>query len=241
MVTKIARFVDRTEAGRILATKLKTFAKRTDVIVLALPSGGVPVALEVVKALALPLDVCLVRKLGVPGHQELAMGAISFAEQARRTQCGGRPIASDGVRVLNYDIVSSLGISSHKIDEVAAREVCELQRRDQVYRGNRPSPNLKDHTIILIDDGIATGASMRAAINVLRAKQPQSMIVATPMAPSSTYKKLKTEVDDVVCLIMPEPFYSVSLWYDDFPQTTDEEVRQLLAEQWALSDISSGG
>ncbi|MGL5834909.1 MAG: phosphoribosyltransferase [Waterburya sp.] len=221
MITKIARFVDRTEAGRILATKLKTFTKRTDVIVLGLPRGGVPVAVEVVKALALPLDVCLVRKLGVPKHQELAMGAI----------------ASDGVRVLNYDIVSNLGIPSHTIDEVAARELCELQRRDQVYRGNRPFPNLKDHTVILVDDGIATGASMGAALNVLREKQPKSIIVATPIAPSSTCKKLKTEVDDVVCLIMPEPFYSVSLWYEDFPQTTDEEVRQLLAEQWALSDI----
>jgi putative phosphoribosyl transferase len=223
MITKIAaKFVDRREAGQILTTKLKAFAKRTDVIVLGLPRGGIPVAFEVAKALYLPLDVCLVRKLGVPGHQELAMGAI----------------ASDGVRVLNYDIVSSLGISSNKIDEVAAKELRELQRRDRVYRGNRPSPNLKDRTIILVDDGIATGASMRAAINVLREEQPKSIIVATPIAPSSTCKELRTEVDDVVCLIMPEPFYSVGLWYDYFPQTTDEEVRQLLAEQLAFSDIA---
>jgi putative phosphoribosyl transferase len=221
MITKITKFLDRTEAGQLLATKLKLYANRSDVIVLGLPRGGVPVAFEVAKALHLPLDICLVRKLGVPGHKELALGAI----------------ASDGVRVLNYDIVSSLGISSHKIDEVAAKELRELQQRDRSYRGNRPSPNLKDRTIILVDDGIATGASMRAAINVLREEQPKSIIVAIPTAPSSTCKQLKAEVDDVVCLIMPEPFYSVGLWYDYFPQTTDEEVRQLLAAQWGLLAI----
>jgi putative phosphoribosyl transferase len=225
MTAKIAKFVDRNQAGQILATKLKAFAKRTDVIVLGLPRGGIPVAFEVAKALRLPLDVCLVRKLGVPGHQELAMGAI----------------ASDGVRVLNDDIVNSLGISSHKIEEVAAKELRELQRRDRAYRGDRPSPNLQDRTIILVDDGIATGASMRAAITVLREKQPRSIIVATPMAPSSTCKELRTEVDDVVCLIMPEPFYAIAFWYDYFPQTTDEEVCKLLAEQSVFSDLSLGG
>jgi putative phosphoribosyl transferase len=225
MITKIAKFVDRTEAGQILATKLKAFAKRIDVIVLGLPRGGVPVAFEVAKALYLPLDVCLVRKLGVPGYKELAMGAI----------------ASDGIRVLNYDIISSLGISSHKIDEVAARELRELQRRDQVYRGDRPSPNLKDRTVILVDDGIATGASMRAAITVLRQEQPRSIIVAIPVASASICNELRSEVDKLVCLMTPEPFYSVGLWYDYFPQTTDEEVSKLLAEQWAFSDLSQGG
>jgi putative phosphoribosyl transferase len=194
MITKIAKFVDRTEAGQLLAAKLKPYANRSDVIVLGLPRGGVPVAFEVAKALDLPLDICLVRKLGVPGHKELAMGAI----------------ASDGVRVLNYDIVSTLGISSNKIDEVAAKELRELQRRDRVYRGDRSSLNLKDCTVILVDDGIATGASMRAAITVLREEQPQSIIVAIPVASSSICDELRSEVDKLVCLITPEPFYSVS-------------------------------
>jgi putative phosphoribosyl transferase len=215
MITKIAKFVDRTEAGQLLAIALKAYAKRADVIVLGLPRGGIPVAFEVAKALHLPLDICLVRKLGVPGHKELAMGAI----------------ASDGVRVLNYDIVSSLGISSHKIDEIAAKELRELQRRDRIYRGDRPSPNLKDRTVILVDDGIATGASMRAAIAVLREEQPQSIIVAIPVAPSSICDELRAEVDKIVCLMTPEPFYAIGLWYDYFTQTTDEEVRKLLAEQ----------
>lgn len=213
MISKITKFLDRTEAGQLLATKLKLYANRSDVIVLGLPRGGVPVAFEVAKALHLPLDICLVRKLGVPGHKELAMGAI----------------ASDGVRVLNYDIVSDLGISSRKIDEVAAKELRELQRSDRAYRGDRPLPNLQDRTIILVDDGIATGASIRAAIAVLRAEQPQSIIVAIPVVPSSTCEELKAEVDRVVYLMMPEPFYEIAFWYDYFPQTTDEEVRKLLS------------
>lgn len=213
MITKMAKFVDRNEAGQLLATKLKLYANRSDVIVLGLPRGGVPVAFEVAKALHLPLDICLVRKLGVPGHKELAMGAI----------------ASDGVRVLNYDIVRDLGISSRKIDEVAAKELRELQRRDRAYRGDRTSPNLKDRTVILVDDGIATGASIRAAIAVLRAEQPRSIIVAIPVVPSSTCEELKAEVDRVVCLMMPEPFDAIAFWYDYFPQTTDEEVRKLLS------------
>jgi putative phosphoribosyl transferase len=214
MITKIAKFVDRTEAGQILATKLKAYAKRTETIVLGLPRGGIPVAFEVARALHLPLDICLVRKLGVPGHKELAMGAI----------------ASDGVRVLNYDVISQLGISSKTIDEVAAKELRELQRRDRLYRGDRPSPNLKDSTVILVDDGIATGASIRAAIAVIQEEQPQSIIVAIPVAPSSTCDELRDEVDKVVCLMTPEPFYSVGLWYDYFTQTTDEEVHKLLTE-----------
>jgi putative phosphoribosyl transferase len=171
MITKIAKFVDRTEAGQLLAAKLKPYANRSDVIVLGLPRRGVPVAFEVAKALDLPLDICLVRKLGVPGH---------------------------------------LGNRS--------------------YRGDRPSPNLKDRTVILVDDGIATGASMRAAIAVLQEEQPRSIIIATPVAPSSTCEKLKAEVDQVVCLMMPEPFYAIAFWYDYFPQTTDEEVRKLLSK-----------
>ncbi|NJL53592.1 MAG: phosphoribosyltransferase [Hydrococcus sp. SU_1_0] len=221
MIAKIAKFVDRTEAGQLLATKLKAYANSSDVIVLGLPRGGISVAFEVAKALHLPLDICLVRKLGVPGHKELAMGAI----------------ASDGVRVLNYDIVCDLGISSQKIDEVAASELRELQRRvkrsypegNRAYRGDRPLPNLKNRTVILVDDGIATGASIRAAIAVLRAEQPQSIIVAIPVAPSSTCEELKAEVDQVVCLMMPEPLYGIALWYDCFPQTTDEEVSKLLS------------
>jgi putative phosphoribosyl transferase len=213
-MTKIIKFVDRIEAGKLLAIALKDYANRSDLIVLGLPRGGVPIAFEIAKALHLPLDICLVRKLGVPGQKELAMGAI----------------AADGVRVLNDDIVSSLGISSHKIDKVAAKEKRELERRDRLYRGDRPFPNLKDRTVILVDDGIATGASIRAAIAVLREEQPHSIIVAIPVASSSTCDELRAEVD-IVCLMTPEPFHAIGLWYDYFPQTTDAEVNKLLAEQ----------
>jgi putative phosphoribosyl transferase len=207
------RFRNRTEAGKLLASHLAEYANRPDVLVLALPRGGVPVAYEVAKALNLPWDICLVRKLGVPAHKELAMGAI----------------ASDGVRVLNYDVVSWLNISSKTIDEVAARELRELQRRDHAYRGNRPSPDVKNRTIILVDDGLATGSTMRVAITVLRQEQPQSIIVAVPVAPQSICKELQAEVDKVVCLRTPEPFYAIGLWYENFSQTTDDEVRELLA------------
>ncbi len=208
-----ARFQNRTEAGRQLATQLVSYANRSDVLVLGLPRGGVPVAYEVAKTLHAPLDICLVRKLGVPAHKELAMGAI----------------ASGGVRILNYDIVSWLGISGKTIDEVAARELKELQRRDRAYRGDRPQPDIRDRTVILVDDGIATGATIRAAIAVIKSQQPARLIVATPVAPPSTCKELKTEVDEVVCLMAPELFYAIGLWYEDFSQTTDEEVRELLA------------
>jgi putative phosphoribosyl transferase len=208
----IKRFQNRRQAGKLLAANLTAYANRPDVLVLGLPCGGVPVASEVAKALNVPLDICLVRKLGVPGHKELAMGAMG----------------SDGVRVLNYDVVSYLGISSHKIDEVAAKELRELQRREHIYRGIRPLPEIKNHTIILVDDGLATGATMRAAIAVLKQEHPQSIIVAVPVAPRSLCEELKAEVDKVECLTMPDPFYSVSLWYDDFSQTSDEEVRHLL-------------
>jgi putative phosphoribosyl transferase len=203
----------------MLARKLSAYANRQDVIVVALPRGGVPVAFEVAKALNVPLDVCIVRKLGVPHHKELAMGAI----------------AAGGVRVLNYDVVSWLGISSKTIDEVAAKELRELQRRDRVYRGECPPLDVRNRTVILIDDGIATGSTMRAAIAILRQQQPQRIIVAVPVAPLETYRELQAEVDEVVCLLTPEPMNAIGLWYENFSQTTDEEVRELLAKQLAAS------
>jgi putative phosphoribosyl transferase len=214
-----ARFRDRTEAGKQLATRLKAYTNQTDVLVLGLPRGGVPVAYEVARALNLPLDICLVRKLGVPGHSELAMGAI----------------AAGGVRILNYDIIRGLGISDKMLERVAARELRELQRRDRVYRGDRPQPEIRDRTVILVDDGLATGATIRAAIAVLRSQQPKKIIVAVPVAPISAYQELETEVDEVVCLATPEPFYAIGLWYDNFSQTTDDQVRNLLARQPSLT------
>lgn len=208
-----ARFPNRTVAGQQLAARLTSYADRSDMLVLGLPRGGVPVAYEVAKALHAPLDICLVRKLGVPAHKELAMGAI----------------AAGGVRVLNYDVVSWLGISGKTIDEVAAKELKELQRRDRAYRGDRPQPEIRDRTVILVDDGIATGATIRAAIAVIKSQQPARLIVATPVAPPSTCEELKAEVDEVVCLMTPELFYAIGLWYEDFSQTTDDEVRELLA------------
>jgi putative phosphoribosyl transferase len=210
-----ARFQNRVDAGRQLAARLRLYANHPDVLVLALPRGGVPVAYEVAQALNAPLDVCLVRKLGVPGHKELAMGAI----------------ASGGVRVLNYDVVSWLGISGTTIDAVAARELRELQRRDRLYRGDQPQPEIRDRIVILVDDGIATGSTMRAAITVLKRQDPARLIVAVPVAPPQTYDALRSEVDDVVCLMTPEAFYAIGVWYEDFSQTTDDEVRDLLAKQ----------
>ncbi|MFN6566033.1 phosphoribosyltransferase [Dendronalium sp. ChiSLP03b] len=213
------RFRNRTEAGQMLAKHLTAYANREDVLVLGLPRGGVPVAFEVAKELNVPLDICLVRKLGVPTHKELAMGAI----------------ASGGVRVLNYEVVSWLGISSHTIDEVAAKELRELQRRDRAYRGEKPQPEVKNRTVILVDDGIATSSTMRAAIAVLRAQQAQRIVVAVPVAPPATCEQLRTEVDEVICLTAPEPLYAIGLWYEEFSQTSDEEVRDLLARGQLLS------
>ncbi|MGK7872817.1 MAG: phosphoribosyltransferase [Xenococcaceae cyanobacterium] len=204
---------NRTEAGRLLASKLAAYANRSDVLVLALPRGGVPVAFEIAKALNVPLDICLVRKLGVPKRKELAMGAIAMG----------------GVMVINHDVVDWLHISKKMIDQVAAQEWQELERRDRLYRGNRPVPDMSNRTIILVDDGIATGSTLRAAIAALRQQQPKTIVVAVPVAPPSTCKELKAEVDKVVCLRTPEPLYSISLWYEDFSQTTDGEVRNLLA------------
>lgn len=215
------KFRNRTEAGQQLATKLTAYANQPDVLVLALPRGGVPVAYEVAKVLNAPLDICLVRKLGAPGNPELAVGAI----------------ATGGVRVLNDELLQELGISQEALDVVAAREGQELERRDRLYRGNRPFPDLGDspngdslasRTIILVDDGIATGSTLRAALATLRQQQPKCIVVAVPVAPPSTCNQLKAEVDEVVCLVMPEPLNAISLWYEDFSQTTDAEVRNLL-------------
>jgi putative phosphoribosyl transferase len=205
-------FRNRTEAGQLLARKLRRYADRPDVIVLALPRGGVPVAYEVARALHAPLDVFLVRKLGVPGQEELAMGAI----------------ATGGIRVLNEDVVRALNIPPRVIDSVAAQEARELERREHLYRGNRPAPDLTGRTVILVDDGLATGSSMRAAVAALRQKNPNRIVVAVPVAAAATCHEFEGEVDEIVCYETPEPFYSVGLWYEDFSQTTDEEIRQLL-------------
>lgn len=207
-------FRDRTEAGHFLAEKLTEYANRRDVVVLALPRGGVPVAYEVAKRLNAPMDVFVVRKLGVPGHEELAMGAI----------------ASGGVRVLNADVLSHILIHKAIIDRVSEHELSELQRREQLYRGKRPPLGLKGRTVIIVDDGLATGSTMRAAVKALRQKQPKKIIVAVPVGARETCDSFQNEVDTMaVCAITPEPFQAVGLWYRDFSQTTDEEVRDLLA------------
>jgi predicted phosphoribosyltransferase len=203
---------DRREAGRFLARLLTEYADRPDVVVLALPRGGVPVAYEVARALGAPLDVFLVRKLGLPGHEELAMGAI----------------ASGGVRVLNEDVVRALGISEDVVATVAAEELQELKRRERAYRGNRPAPDVRGKTVILIDDGLATGSTMRAAVAALRQQGPARIVVAVPVGAPGTCAELQGEADEAVCAQTPDPFYAVGLWYRDFSQTTDEEVRELL-------------
>jgi len=206
-------FHDRHDAGHQLAEELCHFAGRTDVLVLALPRGGVPVAYEVARALGAPLDVFLVRKLGVPGHAELAMGAI----------------ATGDVLLLNEEVVRALRIPPEVIDRVAAAEREELERREIAYRGDRPAPEVEGRIAILIDDGLATGASMRAAVAALRRMRPARIVVAVPIAAPSTCEEFRDEVDEVVCARTPEPFYAVGLWYEDFSQTTDDEVRDLLA------------
>jgi predicted phosphoribosyltransferase len=213
-------FRDRTEAGRVLAEKLSRYAGRPDVLVLALPRGGVPVAYEVARALHAPLDVFLVRKLGMPGLEELAMGAI----------------ASGGIRVLNEDVVQTLQIPEDVIEAAVASEERELERREREYRDDRPPLNVRGRTVILVDDGLATGSTMRAAVAALRQQQPAAIIVAVPVAASSTCAELAEEVDDIVCARMPEPFRAVGLWYDNFSQTTDQEVRDLL-QQAAENDM----
>jgi predicted phosphoribosyltransferase len=206
-------FRDRTAAGRELASLLHGYTGLPDVLVLALPRGGVPVAFEVAEALRAPLDVFVVRKLGVPGHEELAMGAI----------------ASGGVRVLHDDVIDSLGISEHEIGAVAAAEERELARREREYRGDRPPPDVRARTVILVDDGLATGSTMRAAVRALRTRGPRAIVVAVPAGAEATCRQLECEADQVVCAWTPHPFYAVGQAYDDFSQTSDAEVSRLLA------------
>ena len=206
-------FQDRSDAGRQLAEELLSYAERDDVIVLGLPRGGVPVAFEVAQRLGLPLDVFVVRKLGVPGHEELAMGAI----------------APGGVRVLNEDVLQVIPDAQAIVEMVAAIEGEELERRERNYRGDRPPPDLKDRTVILIDDGLATGASMRAAVAALRQQGAAKIIVAVPVGAPSTCQDLKNGADEVICLKTPVAFIGVGQYYADFSQTTDEQVRELLA------------
>jgi putative phosphoribosyl transferase len=207
-------FVDRREAGRVLAERLEQYAGGNNVVVLALPRGGVPVAYEVASALGAPLDVFLVRKLGTPGHRELAMGAI----------------ASGGVRVLNDDVVRWYGIPEAAIAAITREEAQELQRRESAYREGRPAPDLANHVVILVDDGLATGSTMRAAVRALQKMKPRAIVVAVPVAAPSTCAELRADVDEMICLRTPEPFQAVGLWYEDFSQTTDAEVHELLKE-----------
>jgi len=206
------RFVNRVDAGRQLAERLRAYAKKRDVIILGIPRGGVPVAYEVATELGAPLDVFVVRKLGVPWQPELAFGAI----------------ASGGVRILDDEVVESTGISHLEMERVAAREEVELQRREQVYRGGRSALALEGKTVILVDDGIATGASTRAAITALRQLSPRHIVLAAPVAPGPTYRRLCGEVDEFVCVLTPDTFYAIGEFYDDFSQVSDEEVMELL-------------
>lgn len=205
-------FRDRADAGEQLSRELAGYSGRKDVVVLALPRGGVPVAYEVARALHVPLDVFLVRKLGLPGQEELAMGAIS----------------SGGVRVLNEDVIGLLGIPNDVIENVTAKEQRELERRARSYRGDRPAPDVEGRTVILIDDGLATGSTIRAAVAALRRKHPARIVVAVPVGAPEICAELQNEADEIICVETPEPFYGVGAWYEDFSQTTDEEVRDLL-------------
>ena len=207
------RLANRAEAGRQLAERLGDYAGRDDVVVLGLPRGGVPVAAEVACALEAPLDVFLVRKLGVPGREELAFGAIALG----------------GARVLNGDVVAALGIDDETIESVASREQAELERRAEAYRGSAEPPDVRGRTAILVDDGLATGATMRAAVEAVRALAPERVVVAVPTAASETCAQLARHVDEIVCLLTPEPFVAVGLWYRDFSETSDDEVRAALA------------
>ena len=206
------RFTDRADAGRQLAALLAHLRDQR-ALVLALPRGGVPVAYEVAHSLKAPLDVLNVRKLGVPWHEELAMGAI----------------ATGGVRVLNNDVIIAAGITASQLDEATARERLEVDRRERLYRGGRPAPDLRGRTVILVDDGIATGATVRAAISVVRAQNAARLVLAVPVAQDSIATELAREVDELVCVIRPGDLYAIGLWYDEFPQLTDREVRGFLA------------
>lgn len=205
-------FLDREEAGRALARLLKDRSDLHDPVVLALPRGGVPVGYEVASALAAPLDILLVRKLGVPGQPELAMGAI----------------ASGGVQVTNQEVMGQISASPHEIQRVIESETRELDRRERAYRGDRPPAEVKGRTVILVDDGVATGSSMLAAIEAVRVREPRAVIAAVPVAPAETCARLGRKADAVVCALTPDPFYAISLFYGSFPQTSDEEVREIL-------------
>jgi predicted phosphoribosyltransferase len=217
-------FRDRTEAGQLLAGKLGRYANRNDVVVLALPRGGVPVGLEVARRLGAALDVFVVRKLGVPGHEELAMGAI----------------ATGGVRVLNQDVIAQLGISDEVIDAVAAEEKRELERRQQAYRNHRRPPEVAGRVVILVDDGVATGSTMEAAVLALRQLKPARIVVAVPTAPPSSVEALRGFADEVVAVMTPDLFYGVGQWYADFAQTSDAEVRDLLKRSELFAAPPSG-
>ena len=206
------RFLNRADAGRILAAKLMRYANHPDVLVMALPRGGVPVGFEVARALNVPLDIMLVRKLGVPGHDELAMGAI----------------ASGGIRILNRSVIESLQIAPDAIEMVEKRESLELMRREAAYRGNRPPTDVEGRTVILVDDGIATGSTMRVAIAALREQKVVHIVVATPTAPTTVRWEMEALVDDFIAVITPEDFYGVGQWYDDFTQIDDDSVHELL-------------
>jgi putative phosphoribosyl transferase len=219
------RFRNRAEAGRLLASQLTCFAGRPNVRILALPRGGVPVACEIARALKLPLDVFVVRKLGVPGQEELAMGAV----------------ASGNVRIVQPQVLEALRISQSVMEAVTAEEIRELARRERAFRGDRPSPDVRDRTIILVDDGLATGSTMRAAVAALKLQRPERIVVAVPVAASETCQQLRNEVEQIVCLKTPTSFQAVGLWYEHFPQLTDEEVRTLLRkaeESWASHNSS---
>src|SRR5436309_111207 len=207
-------FANRTEGGRLLAEKLARYSNRDDVIVLGLPRGGVPVAYEVAKRLRAPLDVFIVRKLGVPGFEELAAGAI----------------ASGGVRVLNEDVMRAIPYADEAIEAVTARETAELERREQIYREGRPPPELRDRIAILVDDGLATGATMRAAVKALRQRGVTRIVVAVPVGQPDTCRELEEEADETICLSTPEFFQAVGQYYEDFSQTSDEDVRELLSQ-----------
>lgn len=206
------RFHDRRDAGRFLAKELEEYAHRPDVLVLGLPRGGVPVAHEIAQALNAPLDVYIVRKLGFPGHEEFALGAI----------------ASGGVRVLNETAMRLGRLSEDQIEDVAERELEELHRREQMYRGNKPRPDFTGKTVIIVDDGLATGSTMRAAVAALRQASPARIVVAVPVAAAEACDLLREEADEVVCAATPEPFHAVGQWYEEFSQTSDEEVQEIL-------------
>ena len=208
------RFKNRVHAGQYLAERLTQYAAASAAVVLGLPRGGVVVAHEIAVKLGLPLDIFLVRKLGVPGYEELAMGAI----------------ASGGVRVMNEDVMRQIRIPDSAVEAVTRREELELKRREVAYRGNRPPLNVEGLTVILVDDGLATGSTMRAAVTALRRQNPKRIIVAVPTASPDVCDEFKAEVDEILCGMTPTPYYAVGAWYEDFSQTTDEEVRQLLQE-----------